>query len=117
MYTVLINPGIPQKQYYIEYFKNKKLNDKNYWQKCSKCRILIPKHFKVVHCNRCEVCIRGQDHHCPWTGKCIGKYNLISFYFFVNSLFTYIMMIFVSFCGFIFYNANSIKKNLIIKKI
>ena len=111
IYTVLINPGIPDKQYYIGYYKNKKIGDKNNWKKCSKCNILIPKKLKVVHCNICQVCIREQDHHCPWTGKCIGKYNLISFYIFVNSLLTYIIMIFVSFYGFMFYNSK-ISRNI-----
>ena len=110
IYTVLINPGIPNRQYYIGFYKNKKIGDKNNWKKCSKCNILIPKKLKVVHCNICQVCIREQDHHCPWTGKCIGKYNLISFYIFVNSLLTYLIMIFVSFYGFMFYNSN-IRRN------
>ena len=103
LYTVLINPGIPPRRYYIEYLKNKNLGNKNDWQKCSKCNILIPRNFKVVHCNICQACIREHDHHCPWTGKCIGKYNLISFYIFVNSLMAYLIMIFVSFYGYMFY--------------
>ena len=115
IYTVLINPGIPGKQYSIEYFKNKKIDDKNYWQKCSKCYILIPKKFNVVHCNKCQVCVREQDHHCPWTGKCIGKYNLKSFYIFVNSLMIYLIMLMVTFIGFMFYNSNL--KMVKIKKI
>lgn len=32
----------------------------------------------------CELCIEGHDHHCPWVSKCIGKYNLKHFYFFVT---------------------------------
>jgi hypothetical protein len=113
LYTVLINPGIPRKQYFKEHFRNKNIGDKKSWQKCSKCNILIPKVFKAAHCSRCEICVREQDHHCPWTGKCIGKYNLISFYIFVNSLFAYILMIFVILYGYIFYTSNSPKnKNL-----
>ena len=103
LYTVLINPGIPKRSHYIGYLKNKKLGDKNDWKKCSKCNILIPKNFKVIHCNICEACIIEHDHHCPWTGKCIGKYNLFSFYIFVNSLMCYIIMIFVTFYGYMFY--------------
>ena len=110
LYTVLINPGIPRKQYYIEYFKNKNLGSKDNWQRCSKCNILIPKNFKVTHCQKCQVCVREQDHHCPWTGKCIGKYNLISFYIFVNSLFAYIFAIFITLFGYIFIIINK-KKN------
>ena len=111
IYTIIINPGIPEKQYSIEYFKNKKIDDKNYWQKCSKCYILIPKKFKIVHCNKCQICVREQDHHCPWTGKCIGKYNLKSFYIFVNSLMIYLIMLMVAFIGFMLYlNETKVKK-------
>lgn len=110
IYTVLINPGIPVKQSYLGYYKNKKIGDKKYWQKCSKCNILIPKKYKVVHCEICQVCVREQDHHCPWTGKCIGKYNLISFHIFVNSLLIYIIMIFVALYGFLFYTTTRRKK-------
>ena len=106
IYTVLINPGIPSKQYYIPYFKNKNIGDIKNWKKCSKCQILIPKTFKAIHCDICQVCVREHDHHCPWTGKCIGKYNLMSFYIFVNSLMTYIIMIFVAIYGYMFYTMN-----------
>ena len=104
VYTVLINPGIPKRDYYIKNFMNKKI-DKDQWQNCLKCNILIPKHFKTVHCEDCDICVLEEDHHCPWTGKCIGKYNLISFHIFVNSLCVYFIMIFITFYSFIFYNS------------
>ncbi|OQR93773.1 hypothetical protein ACHHYP_02309 [Achlya hypogyna] len=45
------------------------------------CRIRRPPN--AVHCYECEVCIDGLDHHCPWTGKCIGKRTLRWFYLFL----------------------------------
>jgi len=30
------------------------------------------------------------DHHCPWTGKCIGKGNYNEFYLFIVSTMIYI---------------------------
>ena len=36
------------------------------------------------HCSTCNVCIKGYDHHCPWTSKCIGEANLYRFYFFAS---------------------------------
>ena len=38
------------------------------------------------HCFDCNVCVEGYDHHCPWTGKCIGKKNLPFFYIFLMSI-------------------------------
>lgn len=40
----------------------------------------------------CRVCIEGYDHHCPWTGKCVGKGNVRYFYawlFFLVLAFVY----------------------------
>ena len=103
IYTVLINPGIPERKYYIRNFVNKDLGDRKNYSKCSKCNILIHKEMKAVHCDRCQVCTKGNDHHCPWTGKCIAKNNIISFYIFVNSLFIYLVMIFVCIYSNFFY--------------
>ena len=110
IYTVLVNPGIPKREHYIKNFLNKKV-DINHWRKCTKCNILIPKHFKIHHCEDCDVCVREHDHHCPWTGKCIGKYNIKSFHIFVNSLCIYLIMIFITFYCFMIYNSFTGKKN------
>ncbi|RHY24631.1 hypothetical protein DYB28_012356 [Aphanomyces astaci] len=45
------------------------------------CQIRRPRN--AIHCYECEVCIDGMDHHCPWTGKCIGKKTLYWFYLFL----------------------------------
>ena len=109
IYTSLINPGIPRRDYYIPNIIKRKIADKKNWKKCSKCNILIPKNLEVIHCDICKVCVREQDHHCPWTGKCIGKYNLISFYIFVYSLFAYIIMIYISLFTYMYFRSNMIK--------
>lgn len=41
----------------------------------------------MKHCKRCDVCIKGYDHHCPWTSKCIGKTNMKRFMFFVSIIY------------------------------
>ena len=51
---------------------------------CSICNIGRPKY--ASHCYECGVCISEIDHHCPWTGKCIGKKNLVPFYWFLGTL-------------------------------
>ncbi|RYY70057.1 hypothetical protein EON63_22990 [archaeon] len=38
---------------------------------CTFCKVQRP--ISARHCYDCGVCIDGLDHHCPWTGKCIGN--------------------------------------------
>lgn len=56
---------------------------------CKKCRIM--KTNKIYHCLECDICIEDYDHHCPWTGKCVGKKNVKVFYTFVLSTLIYIV--------------------------
>ncbi|CAE8638779.1 unnamed protein product, partial [Polarella glacialis] len=50
-------------------------------RRCEACNLVQPR--ECVHCNYCEVCVEGHDHHCPWMGKCVGKQNLCAFYSFL----------------------------------
>lgn len=50
-------------------------------RKCNKCNVVPPPGSS--HCDFCQVCVEGHDHHCPWMGKCIGKNNLYPFYIFI----------------------------------
>jgi hypothetical protein len=52
---------------------------------CKTCNIVRPK--GSFHCHTCDACIEGMDHHCPFTGHCIGKHNLIDFYLFLVFLY------------------------------
>lgn len=56
-------------------------------QMCRTCDILLDIETEPVHCEDCDICVEGFDHHCPWTGKCIGRRNLYGFYVFVISTF------------------------------
>merc|ERR1712242_524192 len=49
---------------------------------CSVCGVHQP--LGCSHCDFCQVCVDGYDHHCVWMGKCIGKRNLCAFYSFVG---------------------------------
>ena len=52
--------------------------------KCMHCEVYrLP---SASHCYDCDLCIEDLDHHCPWTGKCIGGKNLKYFYAFLTSL-------------------------------
>ena len=99
----LKNPGIPGKEYYKDTFKFEKEEDKLNYQKCSVCNIIIPKSFRVVHCQKCKICVIRQDHHCPWTGKCIRKKNLTPFCLFGSFLSAYIILLIVSFVTCLIY--------------
>jgi palmitoyltransferase ZDHHC9/14/18 len=42
--------------------------------KCIHCEVYrLP---SASHCYDCDLCISDLDHHCPWTGKCIGRKTL-----------------------------------------
>ena len=113
--TVLINPGIPSRNYYNGFCKSKNNSELN---RCSKCNIIVPKTFKIRHCEICDVCVMNYDHHCPWTGKCIGRYNIIFFYFFLTFLIFYMMMSLISFITFIILlEENEIQNKRKIRKI
>ena len=100
--TVLINPGIPNRDFYSNnYFKNNNDKPTSGLIQCKKCNIIAPKSLEIRHCDICCVCVMKYDHHCPWTGKCIGKYNIIPFYVFLFSLLAYIFMSFITFLMFI----------------
>lgn len=60
---------------------------------CGICRIDRP--TTASHCYTCGICVDELDHHCPWTGKCIGKKNLFFFYMFLWSLFSLIIFVMV----------------------
>jgi palmitoyltransferase ZDHHC9/14/18 len=64
--------------------------------KCRKCNIIVLEELKINHCSNCEVCIIKHDHHCIWTGKCIGKNNIYFFFIFIFSLFLFILISFLN---------------------
>ncbi|KAL2748514.1 putative palmitoyltransferase ZDHHC24 [Vespula maculifrons] len=43
---------------------------KNGWRLCTTCEILAPP--RSWHCSTCRTCILKRDHHCIFTGCCIG---------------------------------------------
>lgn len=43
---------------------------------CEKCSVSQLRRYRIRHCDECDLCIEGIDHHCPWVGKCIGKKNM-----------------------------------------
>ena len=90
-YTALINPGFPKHD--IDSITGEP-RKKFYY--CNVCKLWANKEKKTMHCNDCNICIEDRDHHCPWTGKCIGYKNYKSFIIFCCSIFTlFIYFIFI----------------------
>ena len=53
---------------------------------CKKCNEVKPP--RTHHCSICQTCVMRMDHHCPWTGNCIGLKN---YKYFICFLFWTIM--------------------------
>ena len=81
-YTSLINPGYPKNTLGRAFGI-----PKNDYYFCDYCRFYMKKISYGSHCDLCDICIEKYDHHCVWTGHCIGKNNKITFYIFVPSIF------------------------------
>ena len=97
----LINPGIPKREYYKKKYEKEYKGDFKKLKFCDKCNILVPKKLNVGHCIYCNICVKGHDHHCPWIGKCIGKYNKIPFYLFLIGLLFYIISSIITFITYL----------------
>lgn len=84
-----MDPGIITPDYYIENYEADKMNITHY-KICNKCNAIMDLDKGVEHCYDCNICIIGNDHHCPWSSKCIGKNNISMFRLFICSIFSHI---------------------------
>lgn len=81
-----MNPGIPEKEFWLENYDQDKAQLTNY-RICPVCQIVMNLDDQTEHCEDCNICVEGNDHHCPWTSKCVGKRNIKIFYLFTGSTF------------------------------
>ena len=88
----LLNPGIPQKELWIEnYFKNRNSSsseDIDSYRICNICKIVRRNSDNTHHCEKCNICIKGVDHHCSLISKCISNKNKKLYYIFLVSTFS-----------------------------
>ncbi|OMJ88832.1 hypothetical protein SteCoe_9131 [Stentor coeruleus] len=77
--AALINPGIEMRT-----VRDEDLEPDEPDNFCSICEVY--KSNMTEHCDDCGVCVQEYDHHCPWTGKCIGRGNINFFYSFLFGL-------------------------------
>jgi hypothetical protein len=64
--------------------------DRNNVAYCDVCEIYQYPNLNIRHCDDCDCCILGHDHHCPWMGKCVGKKNMKWFIIFNCSWIIYV---------------------------
>eukprot|EP00968_Pinguiococcus_pyrenoidosus_P001605 scaffold70_cov242-Pinguiococcus_pyrenoidosus.AAC.10 len=60
---------------------------------CDICQLPRPK--GAQHCYDCNVCVEDLDHHCPWTGKCIGKRTIVLFRVFLGLLAAHLLFVII----------------------
>ena len=107
--TTISNPGVVTKEYYLENYRADKLVIKNY-RICRKCNVVMDLDKGTEHCVECGICIINNDHHCPWTSKCVGKKNLWMFKCFLVFLFAHIVYLIFSLVSLAVFSS-SINKN------
>ena len=112
VFIFILNPGIPQKELWIEnYFKNRSsnnINDENdSYRICNICKIVRRNSDNTHHCEECNICIKGVEHHCSWISKCISKKNKKLYFIFIISTFSLILYFIVALFSLIFIRNNN----------
>jgi hypothetical protein len=111
--TTITNPGVVTKKYFLENYEAEKTIIKNF-RVCRKCNIVMDLDKGTEHCVECGICVMNNDHHCPWTSKCVGKKNLWIFNCFLISLGAHIIYLVFALVSLAIYSG-SINKNKKIK--
>ena len=103
----VMNPGIPQKELWIEnYFKNRNNTDEiGSYRICNIYKIVKRNTDKTLHCDECNICIKGCEYHCSWISKCISSKNKKLFLVFLASTLS-LLLYFVSALISLFFISN-----------
>ena len=103
----LVNPGVPPKDLWIEnYFKNKNSSSSSdeigSYRICNICKIIMKNVDNTVHCEECNICIKGEDHHCSWISKCISQKIKKLYFVFLASTFSLLIYFVLALASLIF---------------
>ena len=103
----ILNPGIPQKELWIEnYFKNRNStsisDDGDSYRICNICKIVRRNKDNTQHCEECNICIKGVEHHCSWISKCISSKNKRLYFVFLISTFLLLLYFILALVSLIF---------------
>ena len=95
-WSIYVKMGIPKKYTEIR-FKDERvcypLVNGQYGMRlkfCESCNVFRPP--RAAHCNDCNNCVAGFDHHCHWLSKCVGRGNY--------GYFVWFLIFFCLDCGF-----------------
>ena len=102
--TIVVDPGNPE--VFWGFYLDKSENRKRKY--CLICHLFKPE--RCHHCSKCERCVLGMDHHCPWLLSCIGYYNrrffLQTLFYTLLSVFTVIAFNLMKFVGVVNFHAS-----------
>lgn len=105
----LKNPGIPNKELWIEnYFKNKSDINSTSYKICNICKIIMRTNESTKHCEECNMCIIGREYHCSWISKCVSKGNKKLYYGFLGMTGALILYYLVALISLFFSKASSL---------